>query len=195
MPENEKQNPKRLIGKLVAIIALTVIYFFAGKLGLSLAFLNPSATAVWPPAGIALAAFLIIGDYVGPAILLGAFLVNFTTSGSALPSLAIAMGNTIKGLVGAYLVNRYANGARVFARAQDVLKFTILAGLFGTVISATIGVTSLVWSGLAPQSDFLAVWVTWWFGDASISYTLEVSLSPALTATPSPVLSPTSQPP
>jgi diguanylate cyclase (GGDEF)-like protein len=167
VPENEKLNPKRLIGKLAAVIALTVIYFFAGKLGLSLALVNPSATAVWPPAGIALAAFLILGDYVWPAILLGAFLVNFTTSGSALPSLAIAMGNTIEGFVGAYLVNRYANGSRAFARAQDVLKFTILAGLFGTVISATIGVTSLVWGGLAPQSDFLAVWVTWLLGDAT----------------------------
>jgi diguanylate cyclase (GGDEF)-like protein len=167
VPENEKQNPKRLIGKLAAVIALTVIYFFAGKLGLSLAFVNPSATAVWPPAGIALAAFLILGDYVWPAILLGAFLVNFTTSGSALPSLGIAMGNTIEGLVGAYLVNRYAHGSRAFARAQDVLKFTILAGLFGTVISATIGVTSLVWGGLAPQSDILAVWLTWLLGDAT----------------------------
>lgn len=165
--ENEKQNPRPLIGKLAALIALTVIYFFAGKLGLSLAFVNPSATAVWPPAGIALAAFLILGDYVWPAILLGAFLVNITTSGSTLPSLAIAMGNTIEGLVGAYLVNRYANGSRAFARAQDVLKFTILAGLFGTVISATIGVTSLVWGRLAPSSDFLAVWLTWLLGDAT----------------------------
>jgi diguanylate cyclase (GGDEF)-like protein len=167
VPENEKQSPARLIGRLAAVIALTVIYFFAGKLGLSLAFVNPNATAVWPPAGIALAAFLIGGDYLWPAILLGALLVNITTSGSALPSFAIAMGNTVEGLVGAYLVNRYANGPRAFARAQDVLKFTILAGVFGTVISATIGVTSLVWGRLAPGSDFLAVWLTWLLGDAT----------------------------
>jgi diguanylate cyclase (GGDEF)-like protein len=167
VPEHEKKNSKRLIGKLAAVIALTVVYFFAGKLGLSLAFVNPSATAVWPPAGIALAAFLILGDYVWPAILLGAFLVNITTSGSPVPSLAIAMGNTMEGLVGAYLVNRYANGSRTFDRAQDVLKFTILAGLVATVISATIGVTSLVWSGLAPQSGFLSVWLTWMLGDAT----------------------------
>ena len=167
VPEQEKQNPKRFFGKLAIVILLTIVYFYAGKLGLSLAFVNPSATAVWPPAGIALAAFLILGDYVWPAILLGAFLVNITTSGSALPSLAIALGNTIEGLVGAYLVNRYASGVRAFARAQDVLKFTILAGLVGTVISATVGVTSLVWGGLAPQSDFLAVWSTWLLGDAT----------------------------
>jgi integral membrane sensor domain MASE1 len=167
VPEHEKKNSKRLIGKLAVVITLTVIYFFAGKLGLSLASVNPSATAVWPPAGIALAAFLILGDYVWPAILVGAFLVNITTSGFVLSSLAIAMGNTIEGLVGAYLVNRYANGVRAFTRAQDVLKFTILAGLVGTVISATIGVTSLVWGGLAPQSGFLSVWLTWLLGDAT----------------------------
>ncbi len=166
-PERARQVPKSFFGKLAVVIFLTIVYFYAGKLGLSLAFVNPSATAVWPPAGIALAAFLIFGDYVWPAILLGAFLVNITTSGSALPSLAIAMGNTIEGLVGAYLVNRHANGVRAFARAQDVLKFTILTGLVGTVMSATVGVTSLVWGGLASQSDFLAVWWTWLLGDAT----------------------------
>jgi integral membrane sensor domain MASE1 len=86
VPEQEKQNPKRFFGKLAIVVLLTIVYFYAGKLGLSLAFVNPSATAVWPPAGIALAAFLIFGEYVWPAILLGAFLVNITTSGSALPS-------------------------------------------------------------------------------------------------------------
>ena len=166
-PEPEKQSPQRLLGKFFAVILLTVIYFFAGRLGLSIAFVNPSAAAVWPPAGIALAALLILGDYVWPAILAGAFLVNITTSGVALPSLAIAMGNTMEGLIGAYLVNRYANGSRAFARAQDVLRFTILAGLCGTVISATIGMTSLVWGGLAPRSDVLAVWATWLLGDAT----------------------------
>src|ERR671925_1834730 len=106
VPENEKKSLKGLIGKLAAVILLTIIYFFAGKLGLSLAFVNPSATAVWPPAGIALAAFLILGDYVWPAILAGAFVVNLTTSGYLLPSLTIALGNTIEGLVGAYLLKR-----------------------------------------------------------------------------------------
>jgi diguanylate cyclase (GGDEF)-like protein len=167
VPEHEKQNLKRFFVKFATVIALTVIYFFAGKLGLSLAFVNPSATAVWPPAGIALAAFLILGEYAWPAVLLGAFLVNITTSGAALPSLAIAMGNTLEGLVGAYLVNRYANGSQAFARAQNVLKFTILAGLFGPVLSATTGVTSLVWSGLAAQSDLPAVWLTWLLGDVT----------------------------
>jgi integral membrane sensor domain MASE1 len=60
---------------------LAALYFGAGKLGLTLAFVNASATAVWPPAGIALAAFLVLGYRVWPGILLAAFLVNLTTTG------------------------------------------------------------------------------------------------------------------
>lgn len=167
VPKQEKQNFKRFLGKLAIVIFLTVLYFFAGKLGFALAFGNPSATAVWPPTGIALAAFLIFGEYVWPAILLGAFLVNFTTSGSIPPSFAIAMGNTLEGLVGAYLVNRFAGGLQAFDRTQSVLKFAILVSIFGTALSATAGVTSLVWSGLAARSDYLTIWLTWWLSDAA----------------------------
>lgn len=166
-PEQEKWKPKHGFFKLVIIAFLAVLYFFAGKLGLSLALVNPSATAVWPAAGIALAAFLIFGEYVWPGILLGAFLVNISTSGSPLPSFTIAIGNTLEGMVGAYLVSRFAHGTHAFDRAQDVLKFGLLAGILATTISASVGATSLVWSGLAAQKDYLAVWLTWWLGDAS----------------------------
>ncbi len=168
-PTSEQANwtPKRLLLKLALIVFLTVLYFFAGKLGLSLAFVNPSATAVWPPAGIALAAFLILGEYAWPAILLGAFLVNISTSGSPQASFAIAIGNTLEGLIGAYLVNRFAHGLQAFAQVQGVLKYGLLAGIAATALSATVGVTSLVWSGLAGQSDYLAIWLTWWLGDAT----------------------------
>src|SRR5713226_5284382 len=117
--EEHKQN-------LLTLGILACIYFVAGKLGLSLAFVHPSATAVWPPAGIALWAFLILGSGVWPAIFLSAFLVNLTTAGSIATSLGIATGNTLEGLVGAYLVNRFAGGRKAFDRAQDSCKFAIL---------------------------------------------------------------------
>ena len=89
---------------------LTAVYFMCGKLGLTLAFVHPNATAVWPPAGIALASFLLLGNRVWPWIFLGAFLVNITTAGSALTSLAIAFGNTAEGFIGSFLVQRLAGG-------------------------------------------------------------------------------------
>jgi integral membrane sensor domain MASE1 len=146
--------------KISALALLTLFYFGSGKLGLTLAIVNPSATAVWPPTGIALAALLVLGYRAWPAILAGAFLVNITTSGSVPASLMIAGGNTLEALAAAYLVNRYANGRHVFERAQDIFRFIVLAGLASTAISATIGVGSLVLNGLATLSNVPHIWLT-----------------------------------
>src|ERR687888_2557783 len=118
---------KRLLSQLALIASLTLIYFAAGKLGLRLAFVNASATAVWPPTGIALAAFVLLGYRIWPVILLGAFLVNVTTSGVVGTSIAIAVGNTLEGIIGGYLVNRYAHGRQVFERARDMFAYVVLA--------------------------------------------------------------------
>jgi len=150
---------------LLRLAILTLIYFAAGKLGLRLAFVNPSATAVWPPTGIALAACLLLGGQVWPAIFIGAFLTNITTSGSIPTSAVIAIGNTLEAVVGADLVNRLAHGRRAFDHAEDIFRFTILAALASPTISATVGVTSLVVSAMAAWPDFGSTWLTWWLGD------------------------------
>src|SRR4030095_1563674 len=95
---------------LPVIGILAIIYFVAGKLGLMLASLHASASPVWPPAGIALAALLFLGYRAAPGIFIGAFLVNVTTAGNVATSFAIATGNTLEALVGAWLVNRFAGG-------------------------------------------------------------------------------------
>jgi signal transduction histidine kinase len=149
------------------LAALFGLYVFAGKLGLSLAFVHASASPVWPPTGIALAALLTLGYRVWPAIFAGAFVVNATTMGSAVTALAIATGNTLEALLGAYLVNRYANGARAFDHSQDVFKFAGFAALLSTIVSASIGVVSLALSGYAEWADTDEIFFTWWLGDAS----------------------------
>ena len=93
------------------------LYLLAGKLGLSLASVHASVSPVWPPTGIAVAAFLTLGYRVWPAIIAGAFVVNFGIASSLPTSAAIALGNTLEGFLGAYLVNRYANGVRAFDHA------------------------------------------------------------------------------
>jgi integral membrane sensor domain MASE1 len=97
----------RRFSGLPLIGILAIVYVIAGKLGLMLASLHASASPVWPPAGIALAALLLFGYRVWGAIFIGAFLVNVTTAGNAATSFAIAVGNTLEALVGAWLVNRF----------------------------------------------------------------------------------------
>src|SRR5713101_3095839 len=112
---------------LPLLVALATVYFVAGKLGLRLAFLNASATAVWPPTGIALAAFLIFGVRMWPAVFIAALVANLTTAGSIATSLGIASGNTLEGVLGAYLVTRFARGRYACDRAADVFKLVVCA--------------------------------------------------------------------
>src|ERR687888_506064 len=112
----------RFARRAVLLASLAGVYFVAGKLGLKLAFVHPSATAVWPPTGITLAAFLIFGYDVWPAILLSAFLVNFTTAGSLVTSVGIGVGNTLEGLVGTYLVNRFADGRHACEHTRNIFR-------------------------------------------------------------------------
>jgi len=158
--------PSRLVRRLGLFVALAAAYFVAGRVGLGFAFVNPSASPVWAPTGIALAALVLFGYGVWPAIFASAFLVNLTTAGSVVTSIAIAVGNTLEGLVGAYLLNRFARGRRMFERAQDVFRLALLAGVVSTVLSATVGVTSLAIAGLARWADYGPIWSTWWLGDA-----------------------------
>jgi signal transduction histidine kinase/CheY-like chemotaxis protein len=148
------------------LAALTTLYILGGKLGLLFAFVHASATAVWPPTGIALAAFLLFGARVWSAVALGAFLVNVTTAGSVATSLGVAAGNTLEGLLSAWLVNRFAHGRYAFERAQDIFAF-VVAVVPGALVSATMGVASLALGGYALWAGFGPIWATWWLGDVT----------------------------
>ena len=100
-----------------------------------------------------------------PAVTAGAFLVNYTTYGSLLTSVLIAVGNTLEAVVGAQLVEWFANGTRCFLRGRDVFRFALYAGLLSTMISPFVGVTSLALDGFADWDRYGAMWLTWWLGD------------------------------
>src|SRR5256712_1996450 len=157
----------RSVQPLGNVLILAAVYFAAAKLGLRLALYRPERPPVGPPPGIALASMLLLGYRAGPGIFLGAFLANLTTYGTVWTSLSIATGNTMEGLVGAYLVNTYANSSNVFEHPRDIFKFALFAAILSTAVSATIGVTSLALGGFANWADYRLIWLTWWLGDAT----------------------------
>lgn len=148
---------------VVTVLVVATLYFIAAKLGLSLASVHTNVSPVWPPAGIALAAVLLLGYRVWPAILLGAFLANFLTPVPVASSVVIAFGNTLEALSGGFIL-RWLGFHESLDRAMDVFKF-VVAVIFCTMISATIGNLALATGHAARWSDFGSFWVTWWLGD------------------------------
>jgi signal transduction histidine kinase len=165
-----------LVPDLVRIAALALVYFLAGKFGLLLAFANQSASPVWPPTGIALAAVVLLGPRLWPGVFIGAFLVNVTTTGSWLPSMGIATGNTLEAVVGGVLARRFSGGRRTFEDAGGIFRYILVAAVPSTAISATIGVTSLGLAGFLARNAAPQIWLTWWLGDLVSA----VSLAPLI---------------
>ena len=163
-PKIDFRRGARYAGGLVAI---GVIYFVLAKGGLALASVHPSATPIWPPTGLALAAVLLWGYRTWPAIFIAAVIANATTAGSVATAIAIATGNTLEAVVGAYLVNRWSRGRHTFSRPNSVAKFALICIVIATPISASIGLTSLATAGYIDRTNFTDAWVTWWLGDVT----------------------------
>jgi two-component sensor histidine kinase len=155
----------RRLKYVVELTSIVVIYVALAKLSLGLASIHPSVTPIWPPTGFALGVVLLLGYQISPAIFLGAFIVNVTTAGSISTSLAIATGNALESLIGAYLINRWSDGCSTFDTPGGVIRFALICFIPSTMISATFGVGSLSLEGYAEWSDFRSIWTTWWMGD------------------------------
>ncbi len=149
---------------LVEISLLFIIYFLTAKFGLSVDPVNGFATLVWLPSGISLAALLMFGFKLWPAITLGAFLANLVSGAPVISALGIAIGNTLEALVGAYLLKNFFLFRNSLENLRDILALAIVAS-FSTMISATIGVASLWLGGVLHPAAFDSTWLAWWVGD------------------------------
>ncbi len=141
-------------------------YFFSARIDLKLIHLQNGNGIVWVPAGIALAAILLKGNGIVPVIFMASLLVEFTSGQPVLTAMAIAAGNAAEGLLGGYLVNRFAGGAKAFSSPANVLRFSVLAGAVATLASATVGTTVTSVPLVSSQAEVLATLTAWWVGHA-----------------------------
>lgn len=157
-------------GRYWRLLGLAAAYLVAGRLGLLLAIPPGYATAIFPPAGIALAALLVWGRGAWPGIWLGSFLMNLSISDEPAAALGmaiaacIASGSTLQALCGAALLQRHAMPL-LLSDERNLLRFIVLAAVVATLIAASVGVATLYLSGSLPAASVGLTWVTWWVGD------------------------------
>jgi signal transduction histidine kinase len=158
------KNRAEYIGRVVLLAA---VYVAVARLGLKMDAVSGFATLVWAPTGISLAALLISGQHLWPGIALGAVVVNVWT-GAPLPvACGIALGNTLEAVAGAYALRRIPGFQLSLCRVGDALALVLAAAGLSTLLSATLGVSSLVLSGVVPAARFGVTWRAWWLGDVA----------------------------
>lgn len=150
-----------------ALLLLTVAgaYVGAARLGIELSVAQGVVTPVWAPTGIALAALVLGGSRLWPAVAVGALVANATSGASIPEAAAISVGNTLEAVVGAALL-QHVGFRPALNRVRDVLALILLAAVASTTVSATNGVTTLWVSGDVAGSDYASSWLLWWIGDA-----------------------------
>lgn len=141
--------------RVAAQVGLGVAYAAAGHVGL---LFDPSSV-LWPPAGIALAAFLLDGGIrLWPAVFVAGFAVNYSVGTALVPALLLALVNTAESVMAAKFL-RYVRLQHALQRLQDVSSF-VLASIVIPMAPACFGAMELHAIGRAP--DLVLGWTTWW---------------------------------
>jgi integral membrane sensor domain MASE1 len=165
-------GPRGLATYALELIVVGALYFVLARLGAALAPLHPSLIS--PVAGLALAAVLLRGLRVWPAILVAALAagiladpVGETLTSSVLISAAMAAASTIEALVGGFVINVWSDGRRTFDTPAGVAKFALVNLGLSAMIGAAIGVGSLCLHGSVDWANAAAPWAMWWLRDAA----------------------------
>jgi len=148
----------------VLMVALFGAYVGSAKLGIELSVAHGVITPVWAPTGISLAALVLYGPRLWPAVALGALVANATSGASGMDAIFISAGNTLEALVGSVLLRRM-EFRPALDRVRDIFALFVFGAVVSTAISATNGVTTLWLSGEIHGSHYASEWLLWWVGD------------------------------
>jgi signal transduction histidine kinase len=128
-------------------------------------------SAIWPPAGLGIAALYLWGLRLWPGVLIAELVINVellvADNGLPLGSLiGQQTGNMAEIVVGAILLRRLIGRRARLDRVEQVGGM-FFALVIATGISASIGTISMRAGGVIEPSEMLTFWRTWWLGDTS----------------------------
>ena len=129
------RHPLVLIGILIGYVALSAFGFaLVGEVMI--------ASPFRPASGLALAALIAFGVGAWPAVFAAALTVAIAVTRDPALSLAAAVGQTLGAVIGATLVERYANGREVFRAFGSTLRtvfFVLAAACVPAMLLALMG--------------------------------------------------------
>jgi diguanylate cyclase (GGDEF)-like protein/PAS domain S-box-containing protein len=161
------QTPGALpVRDLVRGAALAAAYFLTARLGLAVPLFEPYVTLAWVPSGLALAAVLLWGARMAPAVFVGALAVTLTLREPFAAAFAIAAGNTLAAVLGAWLCRGvFAMDVRL-ATVRDIVVLICAGAVLPSAVSASIGALALQEIGAFTLERAGTSWLGWWAGDA-----------------------------
>ena len=153
------------------LLVIGAIYFGLTKIDLVLGAIPPSSVLVSLAPGFGLAAVLLRGLPIWPAIFVAGLAASAPTAitsesltDSILP-LSIALRNAFEAGIAGYLTSSWADGPKCFETPAGIAKFATISIGLSAVLSAIIAVATWL-IGHVEGSEIAPLSVTWWLRDA-----------------------------
>ncbi|MBX3668156.1 MAG: CHASE domain-containing protein [Rhodocyclaceae bacterium] len=163
-------EPPRMRRNLVLLFAYAVV----GIAGLQLAIPPSFASAIWPAAGIAVAAILSWRLSVLPGLFLGVLVVEtwipWHATGTVTPrdmlvAALVSLGPCLQAALCARWLRRHVGDPISLDTPRQIARFALI-GPISCVVSASAGMAVLFFAGIVPAPALPISWVTWWVGDS-----------------------------
>jgi PAS domain S-box-containing protein len=157
----------QVVAYILELFAIAGAYFGLAVSGLLIPWINPTATPLWPPTGVALALMLIRGYRIWPAIFVGGFFSTAVGGGALSEAACVALGTPVAAMAGAWLIDRWSHGRETFATPLGVTKFALIAFVPTAMISAILATVGLVLANDVGLASPVATWTARWLADAA----------------------------
>ncbi len=150
---------------LCSVLTVAFVYFVAAHFILSVPAFSGQTSPVWPSAGIALAALVVMGRRVWPGVIMGAFLIDYAHNSNLLEALVSGTGGALQAIAGASLL-QWLGIRPSLPGLRDVVGLIGVGGFATTLISSTLSIGILPLTGSLAADQFLPVWSTFWLGNS-----------------------------
>ena len=159
---------------LIQVSILTLAYVALGSLGLMLAPPPGYASPVFPAAGLALAAVLVLGNRALPGIWLGALAIHLVGAWlgnnlgwvTFLFAIAMASAASLQAWAGRMLIVHFQGEQwRTLENERSIFSFLALGGPLPCLISSSVGAACLFLLGRLDKSGYFVTWWAWYVGD------------------------------
>jgi serine phosphatase RsbU (regulator of sigma subunit) len=156
-------------------LAVVLAYSVAGVVVVFFGIGPAKISPIYPPAGIAVAATIILGPRILPAVFIGQFLNGFplladpetTIAMYALANTGTGTGSILEALIALAVMRRFAGTWHPFDRARHVVIFLLGSCLAAGLVCGAIGTLSLWAGGFVPDHELKLTFVTFFLADAA----------------------------
>ena len=164
----------RALGKYsLEVFVAGAIYFALARLDAALTAIHSGTIPIATAPGFALAAMLMRGLRIWPAIFAAGLAAHAPTafadptSADSIVGLSVAAAATLEAVVGACLINLWSAGRETFETPARAAKFTVVSLGPSAMLGATVAVGAAGLIGTVAWSDFISRWIIWWLRDSA----------------------------